>query len=347
MLEQKLFESMHSNTFEALSRNLNQKDLEQTREHIFFILGTSRSGSTLLQSMLNMHSKLTIPPETHFFHSYRVLETNYNNRDISGLIDFWQDNKTRMKDLQLPKKLLHNLSSKLGIKTPAQLFDLYLTLYRLLRNKKVVGEKTPKHIRHVKEILSVYPKAKIISMFRDPRATANSEINAMFGSPSVVVSTRRWSEYVKIHFQLKKELPESTYMMIQYRDLIANPEKTLREVTAHLGWEFEEQMLHYYRRDKTETGYSKLESDWKNETFEPLKNNKNEKWKQQLSFIQIALVEKIAEPWLKKMGYSKKGWRLPYVILYVLGLWDLRKSLWAQLKNERDEGYLEPDKDSF
>lgn len=338
---------MYPNNYETISGNIGQKDLEHTRNHIFFILGTSRSGSTLLQSMLNMHSKLTIPPETHFFHSYQYLKDHFKPAELPRLIDFWHDKKTRIRDLQIPKELVHSTAKKLGLETPVQLFDLYLTLYRLMRKKEVAGEKTPKHIRYVDDILALYPKAKIISLFRDPRATANSEINAQFGSPSVVVSTQRWSEYVEIHYRLERQLPKSRYIMIQYRDLIATPAETLQQITDHLGWEYEAQMLNYYQRDKAETGYSSMESDWKNETFEPLKRNKNEKWKQQLSFIQIALVEKIAEPWLKKMGYSRLGWRFPYAILYVLGFWDLRKSLWAWLKNERDEGYLEPDKDSF
>lgn len=331
----------------ALAFQLGEKDLAHTRNNIFFILGTSRSGSTLLQSMLCMHSKLTIPPETHFFHDYSHLKKLTGQEDILRLIAFWHNNRTRMGDLKIPKSVILPTAKKLGIETPSELFDLYLTLYRLARDKEVVGEKTPKHIRHVHEILRLYPKAKIISLFRDPRATANSEINAQFGSPSVVVSTRRWSEYAETHFKLERELPTSTYMMIQYRDLIANPKETLKKVTAHLGWQYEDQMLNYYQRDKSETGYSSLESDWKNETFEPLKRNKNEKWKQQLSYKQIALVEKVAEPWLKKMGYARQGERFLYLRLLMFAFSDLRKSFKANIKNERDEGYLEPENHLF
>ena len=32
----------------------------------FFLVGVPRSGTTLLRLMLNMHSRLSIPPESHF-----------------------------------------------------------------------------------------------------------------------------------------------------------------------------------------------------------------------------------------------------------------------------------------
>jgi len=31
-----------------------------------FIVGVGRSGTSLVQSMLNAHSKIAFPPETHF-----------------------------------------------------------------------------------------------------------------------------------------------------------------------------------------------------------------------------------------------------------------------------------------
>ena len=35
-----------------------------------FIIGVGRSGTSLLQSMLNSHSKIAFTPETHFIRSY-------------------------------------------------------------------------------------------------------------------------------------------------------------------------------------------------------------------------------------------------------------------------------------
>ena len=37
------------------------------RDGLFFVVGHHRGGTTLLQSMLTCHSRMTVPPETQFF----------------------------------------------------------------------------------------------------------------------------------------------------------------------------------------------------------------------------------------------------------------------------------------
>ena len=46
---------------------LSKKQLDEVESGLFFITGTGRCGSTLLQSMLMSHSHIYIPPETGFF----------------------------------------------------------------------------------------------------------------------------------------------------------------------------------------------------------------------------------------------------------------------------------------
>jgi len=249
-----------------------------------------------------------------------------------------------MRDLNIPlDSILDNLE-RLNLTTPADLFILYLTFYRLIRQKEVVGEKTPKHIRHVDEILKLYPNAKIISLFRDPRATANSEINAQFGSPSVIVTTKRWREYIEIHHELTEKLPATNYMMIQYRNLISRPSETLKRVVNLLGWKFEPRMLNYYNREPAEKGFSITENNWKYETLEPLKKDKNEKWKEQLNTWQVSLIENTAGHYLREIGYDSQSQQLNLVSRILYSMLDLSRSLWANITRERDEGYREPNR---
>jgi len=329
-----------------LNTEIEYQDLRNTRETLFFIVGTSRSGSTLLQSMLNTHSKVVIPPETHFFHSYYHLSKVYQDGSSATfrdrLIDFWYDKKTRMSDLGLEKEMVKRAADSLDLYAPLELFLLQMTLYRQERQKEIIGEKTPRHILHVPEILEAFPNAKIISLFRDPRAAAYSEIRAHFGSPSVIVTTRRWHKYVAMHHQLEEELSSDQYMMLQYRDLVASPEKVLQQVTNLTNIPFEEQMLRYYDRD--EKGFAEGEESWKSGTFEPLKKNKNEEWKTGLSSGQVALVEKWAGSYLKEMGYEPQNvsFSIPKSLLY--HSWDMGRSAWATITNSRYEGYQSPTK---
>ena len=330
-----------------MSIQITQNDLQDTKDRIFFIAGTSRSGSTLLQSMLSTHSKMVVPPETHFFHSSDTLKQEFNNHDKKEtfrekLIRFWYSNKTRIKDLGLSAQEVQHWADELDVHHPTDLFTLHLTMYRKQRGKEIIGEKTPRHILQVREILKAYPKAKIISMFRDPRAAAYSEIKARFGSPSVLVTTRRWRKYVEMHAQLEKELSEDKYMMLRYQDLIDDSEGMLRKICEFLGVSFEEQMLEFYKRE--EEGFAESEKSWKQGTLKPIQENRNEEWKSALTPWQIYLVEKRAGKRMEEMNYQKSGYSLSFPKKLFYQCLDFSRSIWATLTRARHEGYKHPDK---
>lgn len=310
-------------------------------------MGTSRSGSTLLQSMLSSHSEIVIPPETHFFHSATSLQQKYDksgNKEAfrKGLFDFWYDQKTRIRDLALNKEKALDLSEELELTKPSELYTMQLTLYRKARDKGIVGEKTPRHILQVHDILKTYPKARIISMFRDPRATAWSEIKAHFGSPSVFVTTRRWREYVEMHQKLQNELPQDQYMMLRYQDLIEDSEGILKRICDFLEVDFQPEMMEYYNRE--EKGFAEGEKAWKKGTLKPIQKNKNEEWKSALKPWQIALVERTAGSKLEEMGYRKSEYSLSFFKNLFYQCLDFSRSIRATLTGAREEGYANPDK---
>ena len=323
--------------------HISKKDLEQTSENIFFIVGTSRSGSTLLQSMLNSHSNITIPPETHFFHSSKGIHKKYSKaacekRFRKKLIEFWCRKKTRLGDLQLCENRLKENAENLEIHTPIDLYNLHLTLYRKIRGKNIIGEKTPKHILHTEDILRAFPKAKIISLFRDPRAVAHSEKCVKFGSPSVFITSKRWRKYVKMHYQLKRELPDDQYQMLRYCDLIKNPKSELEKISSFLGVPFQNKMLRYHNRE--EKGFAEHEKSWKNETLQPLKKDKNKEWVKALSDHEVAIIEATAGKYLNSMKYQNKSSLYCRFKSIPFFLYDYSKSVQATILGTRKEEYI-------
>ncbi len=291
---------------------------------------------------------MVIPPETHFFHSYQNLKKKFEksqNHKLfrNKLIESWYGAKTRIRDLGLSKNHILETSEKLDLTSPLDLFTLQLTMYRAERDKSIVGEKTPRHTLHVPEILEAYPDAKIISLFRDPRATSYSEIKVQFGSPSVIVSAKRWKKYAQVHERLQQELPNHQYMMLRYSDLIENVEGTLKTICEFLEVPFEEQMLEYYERD--EKGFAEGEKSWKKETLEPVRENKNEEWKSALNDWQIALIEDTVGEYLEKFNYETwNGYSPGFSKKLFWQCVDFSRSVWATLSGSRKEGYIDPDK---
>lgn len=296
--------------------------------------------------MLSSHSELVIPPETHFFYSCQYLKKEFQKAQKKNLfrdklIDFWYDQKTRIRDMDLSKEEVLKNAKRLDITNPVDLFTLQLTLYRNSRGKEIVGEKTPRHMLKISQIVKSYPKARIISLFRDPRAKAYSEIKAQFGSPSVQISTKRWRKYVKAHELFEEKLPAHQYMMIRYTDLISDVEGTLKKISTFLGIHFEEQMLNYHERD--EMGFAEGEKSWKKQTLKPIQKNKNEEWKSGLSDWQITLIEDTAGEYLGKMNYQKwNGQNLHQPKKMIYQSIDFTRSVWSTLSGSRKEGYQNP-----
>ncbi|HBQ60859.1 MAG TPA: hypothetical protein DD671_14880 [Balneolaceae bacterium] len=330
---------------ESLNIDITHNDLQQTKDNIFFIVGTSRSGSTLFQSMLSSHSKVIVPPETHYFYSREVVNQAFDEavdkeEFCRKLIDFWYTGKTRIGDLGLDRDEVISHAERLKLWSPLELYVLHLTLYRKHHNKEILGEKTPLHILHVDEILEDFPDARIISMFRDPRAASYSEIKAYFGSPSVLVTTDRWKRYVKVHFEKQEELPSHKYMMKRYWELVRHTEDKLQQVSDFLGIEYEQQMLEYYKRD--EKGFAKGEREWKKGTLKPIQQGKNKEWRKALKYWQVALIEEHADHFMPDMGYEPTVKRLSFFKKWFYVAVDVRRSYWATFTNARDEGYSEP-----
>ena len=89
----------------------------------------------------------------------------------------------------------------------------------------------------------------------------------------------------------------------------------------------------------------KIEKSWKKQTLKPLQDDKNEEWKSSLKDWEIALIEKTAGDYLKKMSYHKwleSDLGFPKQLFYQSV--DFSRSVWSTLSGSRNEGYSDPNK---
>lgn len=279
---------------------VSHEQLRGYREGLFFIVGNSRGGTTLLQAMLNSHPGMTIPPETHFF--YRVKRLGRRFRAPVGdvvlepLVDLLLAPGSRFAEFGLDAE--HVIATfRRTDRTHEDLFLVLLACYAAQRGKPRCGEKTPRHLLKVEEIARTFPRSRFISIFRDPRAVASSELNARFGSPSVFITARRWARYIDMHLRLTGLLPRERYLMIQYEELVQEPEPVLRRVCAFLEEDYHPSMLEFHARSESEKGYPASET-WKHKTMRPLDPSRLDDWRMRLTPQQIAIIER------------KVGWRL-------------------------------------
>jgi hypothetical protein len=116
--------------------------------------------------------------------------------------------------------------------------------------------KFPVDVGHIPELLQWFPDCKIIHITRDPRAVAMSKTNDPSGTalkvlehPRLawfmrklavwfVIAQYRWT--ARLHGRFKNL---SNYRLFRYEDLLAQPEKVLRELCDFVGTDFTDDML--------------------------------------------------------------------------------------------------------
>lgn len=240
-----------------------------------FIVGSFRSGTTLMRHILNSSQDIAICGETHFLgdlfgqkYGFRykfakigniatddgaakVVDYIYNLR-VSNFWDWIQKNVAREEFLS---RLLES------DRTDRALFDLVMAFYANANGKSVRGEKTPFHIYYVPTLLEWFPQAKIVHIFRDPRAILASKKKKTFKRKRLSLGYRilrqlgplfdaylslnvliHWLHIVQLHNQYQQLYPDN-YYFLKYEDLIRDPKISLEKLCAFLEINFSAAML--------------------------------------------------------------------------------------------------------
>jgi hypothetical protein len=247
-----------------------------------FIVGVSRSGTTLMRRTLNSSDHIAISSENHFMgHLIPSEGMRYRFRKFGDLAD--DDNVRRLVD-HIYSEAFKRGSKLRGVSTQwlwivrnvdkqeflRRLLDsdrsdraLFATMMRVYADRKgkpIMGEKTPAHVRYVPTLLAWFPEGRVIHMIRDPRAIFVSELRrrqkeaatapyrqlkripALFRLYILLQTTLAWLESAYLCQRYRARYP-ANYYPLRFEDLVADPERQIRQVCAFLGVEFQAKML--------------------------------------------------------------------------------------------------------
>ena len=230
-----------------------------------FIIGCVRSGTTLLLHCLSKHKRIySVKNETYLFVRYTVEsflfferfeeEKNFEKLLLSILTKMFYTESNTCKlirvnnfppDIIQKFKIIHQLPEFKDINNKYEVFNLCAYYFTAQENKKRWVEKTPNNIHNTDFTLSLYPDAKFVEIYRDPRAVSLSWINAeysFFKSSNIIECILTWNQAIKKGEQLIKKMPKQ-YYRLKYEDLINNPECELKKVCAFIDEEFDPKML--------------------------------------------------------------------------------------------------------
>lgn len=282
--------------------------MQLTKPRHIFIVGVGRSGTSLLQSMLNAHRDVCFTPETSFVRRFLVK---------GDLDELWRHSKGAVLDHLLCDKLIgrlgfsdHELREAVdAVASSGSTRELYHEIqgrYAAKQGKdtaKWLGEKDPKNVEYLPLLAKVFPGARVLHIIRDPRDVLASKKRAAWSrersSLRHIFANR---VQMKMARRLGPRLFGPRYMECLYEDLIADAPSVLADICRFLQIDYDEAMLNFSQSSKALV--SENEMQWKKETLGPLLKGNTEKWKMQLSARETALTQRMCGEAMKVGGYA-------------------------------------------
>ena len=272
-----------------------------------FIVGVGRSGTSLVQSILASHSELAFPRETSFFRRFvvnRKLQQVYEKQGIESVKKILlNDRYLRRVELDVDL-LMDGLTAYECKNIDAALYERILSCTARQEGKARYGDKDPNVIEYIHDLVSLWPRAKILHVVRDPRDVLASKKMAKWSRnrPSflhIFANRIQWNAGRRSGLCLSSD----NYYELVYENLLKSPHEELISLCNWLDIDYESNMMNF--SDAAKKLVSDEERSWKEETMGPLLQDNCGKWVSQLKPWEIALTELACADMMRTYDYPK------------------------------------------
>lgn len=211
------------------------------QDRLVFLIGSPRSGSTLLSRMLGAHSKIFAPEEPHLITPLAHL-------------GYFESVESAAYDPVISRQAARTLVASLpgGEADYLSALRAYTdAIYRGLHQAKGfeatrILDKTPAYALNLDFLLKLYPKARYIVLTRHPIAVWSSFVDSFFDGDDRVAHEHNplLERYLPAiaRFVRTADVPMHR---VQYENLVQEPEENARNLCAFLDVEYEQGMVDY------------------------------------------------------------------------------------------------------
>jgi hypothetical protein len=279
-------------------------------ERPVFIIGSERSGTTLILAILACHPRIAVPEVTWYYprfrpylHTYGDLanETNFKtlvHEMANGLrVPYWRmsDINPASFDDEITKRAAEIEQSFAGVF--AAMFDRYAGYV----NKPRWGEKTPGNVFYIEQILQDFPNAQFVYIYRDCRDASAEFIDSQFGPTDAHSAAVMWRDGQEAVKPFRETLGADQWFNIRYEDFVRNPVNELKAMCAFLDEEYDDALMEFHttpvaqRRGKTKDNWA---------LAHPITERHVGIYKNQLSLDQQKIMSWVAGDMMRELGYD-------------------------------------------
>lgn len=301
-------------------------------ERAIFLCGASRSGTALLRSICNASPDVHVAGETHYFDDLRsrlgAAATSTLPTELARTVaDYFLALADRPyghggdpSRSPLEQGRLHERAAALG-GTGDSYFQAFCQLQATLEGReetRIWGEKTPRHVFRLGEILDRYPDAQTIVMVRDPRsvvasyrdwrnqgglatdttydAALDAERRRTQATYDPTIASLAWRASIAAAKAAIARFGPDHVRIQRYEDLVTDPEAQVRDICRWLSIPYHDEMLDVPLHNSSFSSFQSSEGI----SAVPLR-----RWVTKLTDGEVAVVQMWCGRDMARLGYDR------------------------------------------
>jgi len=230
---QNLNDEVVNKTIEIFNDNfinkLKSDYVANTNRNPIFIVGMPRSGTSLIEQILDSHQSI------------------YGAGELKDLSECLESNIKKLsneKSLDFIAKAKKDFFKEVGN-------DYLNKVWELSPTSKYISDKMPGNFFNIGLIYLAFPNAKIIHSMRDPMDSCFSNFTKLFKDDMRFTYSQEnignyYKDYHKVMEHWKKVLPSDFICNMKYEDMINDTEKEARRLTSFIGLDWDPNCLKFY-----------------------------------------------------------------------------------------------------
>jgi hypothetical protein len=271
-----------------------------------FLVGSGRSGTTLLRAIFDSHPELAVPDEVSFI--IRLARPHYARRygwprrfEPEPLVDLLLGNAS-LRRWGLSEDEVRTAVLEPAATSFAEAVRRLYAAYAAGRGKSRYADKTPMHVLYVRRLAARFPEARFVHLIRDGRDVALSYRQAAWGPATIDDAAVEWRRRVGRGREAGARLGPARYVEVKYEELVAEPEPVVRSLCSFLELPWSDELLRYHERASEVIANTRFPEAHQRLRLPPTVGLRD--WRREMTSDEVARFEAIAGRLLDDLGYE-------------------------------------------